>query len=172
MRKKALAHANQCPTPWQPHRRWFDSSSKLQQRGGRVEPRGARPRGGGRRWALYRGRWARGDGLRLVGVVSRSWAVTIFWRSEVIHIPERESWCRRRESRRKATGGGFAGDLIRWALYHGNHLFRATDRAYWSFIFSWFSMATWSTLCNKFVEQYTIYKVVMGIIPKLALYHV
>jgi hypothetical protein len=25
-----------------------------------------------RRWTLYRGRWARGDGLRLVGVASRS----------------------------------------------------------------------------------------------------
>jgi len=28
-----------------------------------VEPRGARPGGGGRRWALYRGRWAKGRGV-------------------------------------------------------------------------------------------------------------
>jgi hypothetical protein len=49
--RRILARVNWCPMPWQPHRRLLDSSGELRRSGGKVEPRGARPGGGGHRRA-------------------------------------------------------------------------------------------------------------------------
>jgi hypothetical protein len=45
--RKIIDFANLCPASWQLHRRWWDSDRESRWRGGKAEPRGTRPRGGG-----------------------------------------------------------------------------------------------------------------------------
>jgi hypothetical protein len=42
-----LVHMNSCLSSWRPHRRRLDGHRESRQRGGKAEPRGTSPRGGG-----------------------------------------------------------------------------------------------------------------------------
>jgi hypothetical protein len=66
-------------SPWQAHRRRFDGSSGSRRHGERVEPRGTRPRGGGRRRA-YR---LQPQSRKAITVSHRSYpqGVAFTWRS-------------------------------------------------------------------------------------------
>jgi hypothetical protein len=109
--RKNAGSVNPCPPSWQPPRRRWDGCMESRRSDDAV-----RTRGGKRRWHdddehFTRGRWARGDELRLAGVASRSLAATIFWPRDVINLPERESWRWRRKSWR---GGSLAVGQSRW----------------------------------------------------------
>ena len=45
--RELLAHMNSCLPSWRPHRRRLDGHRESRRRGGKAEPRGTRPRGGG-----------------------------------------------------------------------------------------------------------------------------
>jgi hypothetical protein len=45
--RELLARMNSCLPSWRPHRRRLDGHRESQRRGGKAEPRGTRPRGGG-----------------------------------------------------------------------------------------------------------------------------
>jgi hypothetical protein len=116
-RKKALAHVSSWPTAWQAPWRWWDGPRESRRHGRKARPRGARPGGGGRRWASRQQPQSR----KIVMVSHRSYpqGVTFTWRSYRVigdANPTAVTWITVRGHRRRAV---CAGGLIRWALYHG-----------------------------------------------------
>jgi hypothetical protein len=113
-----------------------------------------------------RGRWARGDELRLAGVVSSSPVVKIFNPATLSNYPEYKVNRRSHESRRQSVAGGKVAALASWSISAtvlSGSLFSRPDRAPWSTFFSQISMATSPSLCIKLVVLHTSYKSTIGI---------
>jgi hypothetical protein len=99
----------------------------------------------------------------------------IFWPATLSTYPEYKSGHRWHKSSRRDVAGGEAVALAISsisAIVPSRSVSGRPDRALWSSIFSQIHMATWSTLCSKIVEQYTIYNIAIWCCHKKPLDHV
>jgi hypothetical protein len=85
--------------------------------------------------------------------------------------PEHKLGRRRHESRRNRSSA--VGQSRWWSdpallLYHGEHLFRTSDRALWSSYFSQFCVVTKLALCTKIIAWQTSYNFVTTILIKFS----
>jgi hypothetical protein len=138
--KEEACAVNSCPPPWQPPRRRWDGYRESWRRGGKVWTRGTQPGSGGHRRAHpfqpWGGKERHGE---VTGVISSSPSTKIFYRVPLFAHPVHKSGRQRHESRRRCRRRWEfrAGSLIHSSLlYHGEPPFRATDRAFWSMVFS------------------------------------
>jgi hypothetical protein len=117
--RELLACVNSCLPSWRPHRRQLDDHRESRRCGGKAEPRGTRPSGGGHRqsyripprWIWYGGRNCLSSGVyprrRTPGVIHSPWA----------HIGPTAARIAAKFGRRRWSG--CAGGLILFrVLYH------------------------------------------------------
>jgi hypothetical protein len=150
-------------TPWQPHRRWQDSGRESWWCGVKIEPRGARPGGGGHRRA-YRVPPRRAstvvEFVLPAGLIHDDVA-----RARPVQLGHK-SRRRRHESRWRESSAARTVALATWSVwlvYHGEMVFSPSDRQSLGLIFSQIYMVTNLRLCSKFVELQTSNTLTIGV---------
>ena len=120
--RELLARMNSCLSSWRPHRRRLDGHRESRRRGGKAEPRGTRPRGGGSPASLSAPAAKQGGtAVSHRSGVQHTGGEDLLPRG-AIHPLRHESRCRWHELRRRESSAVRAprwqSNLVQ-ALYHG-----------------------------------------------------